>query len=215
MSDTTTPAAQPAAPAPEPAVTPSAGTQAPEGFVSREELDRVEAQRRSFQAENDRLKSQLAAAPAPAAPAATPQPTAQTATDFDPIAFRKSLLSDVVTATRLTTASEKLKAEYPHAAVADPTIFDRAAEFDSVDAFQTFVKSAHDRVAALLNPPAPAATQGDPAATAAVTPPAGNPGSQAGDPTPAQIAAMSIDQMNELEKASPGVIDRVLRSAMK
>jgi hypothetical protein len=183
--------------------------------VTQEELDRVEAQRRGFQAENERLKAELAArAPAAPAPAAAAVPAPAPAAGPDLGEFRKSLLSEVVTATRLTHAAERLKAEYPHALVADPTAFDRAAEFGSVESFEAYVKSAHDRVAALL--PAPAggeATPPNPAAAAAVTPPAGSPGGQAGDPTPEQLAAMSIPEMNELERTSPGVIDRVLRSA--
>ena len=34
-----------------------------------------------------------------------------------------------------------------------------------------------------------------------------------GDPTVAQLSAMSVDELDELEKRSPGTIERVLRSA--
>jgi hypothetical protein len=216
VSDTTTTAAE-ATTSSETTPAAGAGTQVPAGYVAQTELDRVEQQRRGFQAEAEKAKQELAQLRAAAA-STTPAPAGENAPSqgFDPDAFRRSLLTDVVNVTRVATAAEKLKAEYPHAAVADPTIFDRAAEFGTVDAFTEAVKSSHDRIAALLTAqaPDPAAANAAAAAAAAgaVTPPGGAAGTAAGDPTPEQLLAMDTSEWDALEKASPGVINRVLRS---
>ena len=218
MSDTTTqpsPAAS-AAPGSDQAAAgagDAAGT--PAGFVplaeaekAREDVRRAEQSARDLRTEVDRLNAAAAAAPASTAPAAP---------GSDQEAFRKSLLQEVYGANLMSQASVALKSEFPDA---DPALFalERLSQFGSPEAFRFAVEDSHKRVAAILAERMTAieakvreemATKfGDGGAGPAGTPPA--PGA---DPTPAQMAAMSVPDLNALEAASPGVVDRVLRAA--
>jgi hypothetical protein len=194
------------------------GTQAPEGFVPQSELSAVEERRRAFQAENDRLKSELAAARA-ASSSDGQGDGAGSSGEFDPEAFRRSLLTDVMGATAIQTAAAQLRTEFPEA---DPALFtpERLASFGSPDALRLAASDSHSRVASAVER-AVAAKQEEWRAEAEAKYGSGA-GSQngggteggTGDPTPAQLAEMSMDEMDALEKANPGVLDRVLRSAL-
>lgn len=192
-----------------------AGTQTPDGFVPQVDYDRLEAQRREFQAnldrttqENDRLVRELAERPA-----TSPDPVVGAAAGFDPAAFRRELLQDFHSVTALKDAAVAARSDYPHA---DPALFDRLAEFSSPEAFRLACEVSHTRVADVI------ATQvADREKTVreemakqhglTLVPPAGAEGVP-GDPTQAQLAAMPIHEWDALELKSPGVIDRVLRS---
>jgi len=207
MTDTapTVPAAAPATPAP------AAPVQPPEGYVPRDELERVEAQRKGFQSENDRLKAELAAARAPAAPTAPPT----TPKGFDPEAFEAQLLGKVLGATALSTEATKLQAEFPHA---DPSLFtaDRLAQFGSPEALRAAAQADHSRIA---NAIAAATAEAEAKATAAlagagsplgpIAPP--TPGT---DPTTQQLAQMSTTELDAYMAANPGVVERVMAGAM-
>lgn len=207
----TPPPAPPAVPASEGAAPP---TQAPAGFVPQADFEREQLRARTFQGEADRLKAQLAAPPAPQeAPAGTPQ----AGPGFDPEAFRANLLRDVVGVTQLTQTAANLRQKYPHA---DPAIFDRIDQYGSADALALAVMDSHARVASILD------QHTDVAAVEARiraeyearyggtgTPPSGGSTTPNGDPTPAQLNAMSAAEWDALEQRSPGVIDRVLRSS--
>jgi len=135
---------------------------------------------------------------------------------FDPDAFRQSLLRDVSGVISMTSTAAALKAEFPNA---DPSLFapEKLSQFGSPEALRFEVEDSHRRVAAILDAQRTeieakvreemAAATGSPAG-AGGTPPV--PG---GDPTPAQLVAMTPAEMNALEAVNPGVLDRVLRAA--
>jgi hypothetical protein len=216
MPETPDPNAQTPAATGDPAT--GGGTQTPEGFVPKADFEKTEAQRREFQAnldkqtqENARLQRELAEArtgtPDPAQP---PAPVG-----FDPQTFRQELMRDVLNANTLRSAADAAKIAFPHA---DPSIFtDRLAEFGSPEALRLAAEVSHTRVQTVLDAQKAevektvreefAATHGG------GTPPPANSGAIPGDPTAQELAKMTIAQLNELEDRTPGVINRVLRSA--
>lgn len=192
----------------------AAGT--PAGFVplaeaekAREDVRRAEQSARDLRTELDRLTAASAAAPASTA--------AKDDSGSDLDAFKKSLLQEVYGANLMSLASVALKSEFPDA---DPTLFssEKLSQFGSPESFRFAVEDSHKRVAAILAERTVAiearvreemaAKFGDGGAG-----PAGSTAAPGADPTPAQIAAMSVQEMNALEAASPGVMDRVLRAA--
>lgn len=192
----------------------AAGT--PAGFVplaeaekAREDGRKAEQSARDLRTELDRLKAASAAAPASVAP------KDDSGSDLD--AFKKSLLQEVYGANLMSQASIALKSEFPDA---DPTLFspEKLSQFGSPEAFRFAVEDSHKRVAAILAERSAAieakvreemaAKFGDGGAG-----PAGSTPAPGADPTPAQLAAMSVSEMNALEAASPGVMDRVLKAA--
>ena len=197
------------APAPEnPA--PAAPVQPPEGFVSREELERVEAQRKSFQAEADRLRNELAAAK-PVAPTAAPA----TPKGFDPQAFEAQLLGKVLGATALSTEATKLQAEFPHA---DPSLFtaERLAQFGSPEALRAAAQADHARIATAVAAATAEAEAKAAAALAGAGSPLGPiaPPTPGTDPTTQQLAQMSTTELDAYMAANPGVVERVMAGAM-
>jgi hypothetical protein len=173
------------------------------------DLEREQARTRAFQAEADKAKAELAAAkPGDAGGEAG-------GSGFDPDKFRRELLQDVVGVTQLTQAAVTLKEKYPHA---DPALFGQLDEFGSVDALRVAVEDSHNRVATAITASGAdieakvRAEYEEKFGKLAGTPSTGASAQQAGDPTVAQLNAMSVQEMNEIEKKDPGVIDRVLRS---
>lgn len=182
----------------------------PEGFVPRSEYEKEQARSRAYQGEKDRLTAQLAAATAPAPASSPAEPLG-----FDPDEFRAKLMRDVSGAARLVRLSETLSGQYPDA---DSTLFDRAHEFASPEAFQVAVMDSHDRVSKAraderektetrLRAEYAANGFGPP------SPPAGGATPLAGDPSQEALARMSNAEWDELEKKSPGIIKRVLAGA--
>lgn len=191
----------------------------PEGYVpaaevetAREEARRQEQANRDLRAENERLKA------TPPAPANTGDSSGGEGSGSDLAAFRTSLLRDVSGVITMSQAASALKAEYPHA---DPGLFtpERLAEFASPDSLRFAAEDSHKRVAGILAGEKKGIEEklraefeakyggsagGEGAAAAVVA---------GGDPTPTQIAAMSIAELNAFEAAHPGVADRVLRNA--
>lgn len=194
---------------------PSVG-QVPEGFVPAAEVENArEEARRRYQGENDKLKAELSRLQSSVKPAASDSSAAKDG-GFDPDAFRRQLLSDVYGATSLSVASEKVRAEFPHA---DPALFtpDGLSQFTTPEALRFAAQDSHSRVAAILD--AERATlestiREEFAAKYGQAPgPAGTPATPSGDPTPAQLAAMSVSELNALEASNPGVMERVLAKA--
>lgn len=187
----------------------------PAGFVPLSEAENLrEEARRSRQAAED-LRQELARAKSTAA-------TAKPGTDdailgFDPDAFRQNLLRDVSGVIGLTQAAASAKQEFPNA---DPALFEpeRLAQFSSPEAYRLAVEDSHRRVAAILDAgwsereaklrEELAGRIGDAGANAGgtATPPAG------GDPTPQQLAGLSMKEIDALEASSPGVLQRVAAS---
>jgi hypothetical protein len=207
-------AAQGSAPAGEAGA--SAGPQTPEGFVPLAQFEQEQARSRSFQAEHDRLKTQLAVASkgaTPAAEAATPEEGGK---GFDPEAFRRELLRDVLQVNGLQTAANNLKTEFPNA---DPALFgsDSITGFGSVDALRLAAMDSHSRISEVIAAKekeiedrfkAQYAGSGE-----AGSPSGGSTQGVAGDPTPEQLARMTPSEWDALEDKTPGIIQRVLRSA--
>lgn len=195
------------------------GTQAPEGFVSREELTRVEQQRRDFQSENDRLKSQLdSLTAASATPTGDGASEGGTPAPLDVEALRRSIVADVHGATALASAASSLRTEFPYA---DSALFtpEKLAGFGSPEALRLAVQDSHLRVADLMATEKTAIEErlrqeyadklgnGSGAGNTAGTAAGG------ADPTVEQLASMTTSELDALEAANPGVVSRILRSA--
>lgn len=138
---------------------------------------------------------------------------------FDPAAFRQGLLSDVYGAAAINASATSLRTEFPHA---DPDLFSpaRLAQFDSPEALRMAAETSHKRVADTLEAgfkDKEATLLADFAKKYGVDlgagPQGGTEGGGGGDPTPAQLAQMSVAQLDDLEKANPGVVKRVLAGA--
>lgn len=217
MSETAT---QPAPNAsPNPGSDPAAGGDGgpatpPAGFVPLSEAENLrEEARRARQAAED-LRQELARAKS--APTTKPG-TEDTTSGFDLDAFRQTLLRDVSGVISLTQTAASAKSEFPNA---DPALFEpeRIAQFSSPEAYRLAVEDSHRRVAAILDAgwqereaklrEELAGKIGDAGANAggSASIPAG------GDPTPAQLAAMSMREIEALEASNPGVLARVAAS---
>jgi hypothetical protein len=135
---------------------------------------------------------------------------------FDPNAFRQSVLTDVLRAQSMVSGVERARSDFPHA---DPALFtpDRVAQFGSVESFRFAAEESHRRVASILDSERAAieakvreelGLQGGGAGG-----PQGDTPAQGGEPTPQALAAMTMEQWDELERTSPGLIARVLARA--
>ncbi len=190
------------------------GTQPPEGFVPVADLEREKTRSRTFQSEADRLRGELSAKNDPPAGGAGGANPDDALLGFDPAEFRRSLLSDVSQATRLTLAVPSLQAEFPEA---DQSIYLRLHEFGSADALRLAVEDSHNRVASIVDARVAAREQALRAEFEAAHgggsngPPAG-PAEPGADPTRDQIASMSLAELSAFEAERPGVVERVLRS---
>lgn len=186
------------------------------GSVSAD-LTRAQETIRNLQSERDRLRAERDSLTAAASSGSGDG--AGSSGEFDPDAFRRSLMQDVLGATALQTAAVAIRQEFPHA---DPSLFtgERLAGFGSPDALRLAAQADHLRVAAQVE----AAVEAREAAlraemeakygSGAGSANGGGESGGTGDPTPQQVAAMSLDELDALEKSNPGVLDRVLRSAL-
>lgn len=205
MTDTVTPPA-PAAPAIPAAVAP---VEVPAGFVPQADLDRVENQRKGFQSEVERLKSELATAKTPA-----PAPSSATGDVASEIA---SLRAEITRAGQLAANQASvpaLKTEFPHA---DPSLFsaDKVAAFGSPEALRAAVEADHSRIAAIVAAAETAKEEALKAALAGSSPlgPVAPPVAGV-DPTPEQLNKLTPLELDAYMKANPGVVERVMSAAM-
>lgn len=184
----------------------ASGSQSSAGTPANDEVAQIEARRRALQSENDRLKNELAAARA--------------AKEGDGQAPAPALTEDRILALmrqerEMARAESSFKEQYK---LADPELFERT--YPSVEAFEAAVKSSHERVSSLVNAGrseqenALLARYREAYGELDATPPDSNGGTATGDPTFAQLEAMSLSELDALEAANPGVIDRVKRSAL-
>lgn len=194
-----------------PTGTPS--TETPPGFVPVSELERERQRAREFQSRYDQLVAERSNG-AGATNGGTDD--GESGSTFDPDSFRQSVLSDVLRAQNLASGVERARADFPHA---DPTLFtpERVAQFGSVESFRFAAQESHSRVASILDSERAAietkvreelGLQGGGAGG-----PQGDAPTVGGDPTADQLAAMTMEQWDELERTSPGVIARVLARA--
>lgn len=212
---TSTGAVTSAEPGSDPAASGGAGTPAapPAGYVSQSEVEKAQEDARRAKQSAEDLRQEIARMKASQTPAA---PATKEDGGFDPDAFRQSLLRDVSGTIQLSQAASSLKTEFPHA---DPTLFapEKLSQFTSAEALRFAAEDSHRRVAAILEAERASletsireelATKfGNPAGPAGSTPGAG------GDPTPAQLAAMTPSEIDSLEQSNPGVVERVLKAA--
>lgn len=186
---------------------------APPGFVPVADLEKAQATARTLQGERDRLRADAekrATAPVPVEGAATEA--------FDQAAFARSILSQVHGATALAAQAQGLRTEFVHA---DPALFtpEGMASFSSPEALRFAVEDSHKRVQTIVDAGVAAREAALRTelglAAVEVTTPAGGPATTVGSAvapyTAAQVAGMSIPEMNEVEKAHPGLIKRLLR----
>lgn len=191
-----------------------AGTQAaPEGFVSRAELEREQVRSRAFQGEKDRLAAQLAAQAAPIAPvaAAASGEKPLTASEVGQVVFAAQMK-----AAQMVAQVASLREKFPRAL---GSIFESAMTFETPEAFVFAVSESHNEIDAVVKREAAAevdAVKADFAkrfGQAALTPSGEGSAPVPGELTLAQIAKMSLREQAEYDKAHPGLVDRLLRSA--
>ncbi len=160
------------------------------------------------QAELDRLKAQIAEQQAPA-PTDNPEP----APVIDLAQVRREALAGSLTAQEMAATVPTLKDAFPEA---DPAIYQRLVEFESVESLRAAVEASHSKrkadadalrekveaevrqdfaekygIEAELRAPEPDAKPGD------------------GEPTLEQLNAMSIPELQALEAKSPGITRRI------
>jgi hypothetical protein len=195
------------------ASTGAAGTETPPGFVPVTELERERQRTREFQSRYDQLVAERSNG---ATTTHGGQDDGETTPGFDPDSFRQSVLTDVLRAQHMVSGVERARADYPHA---DPTLFtpERVAQFGSVESFRFAAEESHRRVASILDQERATieasvreelGLQGGGAGG-----PQGDTPAQGVDPTPEQLAAMTMEEWDKLEEESPGLIARVLARA--
>jgi hypothetical protein len=197
-----------------------AGTsgQPPPGFVPVSELERERQRAREFQSRYDQLVAERQMMDRSNGDGASRggQDEGASGLGFDPDSFRQSVLTDVLRAQNMVSGVERARADFPHA---DPTLFtpERIAQFGSVESFRFAAEESHRRVASILESERAAieaqvreelGLQGGGAGG-----PQGDTPAQGGDPTPEQLAAMTMGEWDDLERDSPGIIERVLTRA--
>jgi len=191
----------------------TASTETPAGFVPVSELERERQRTREFQSRYDQLVAERANG---SVTSNGGHDDSDPGSGFDPDSFRQSVLTDVLRAQSMVSGVERARSEFPHA---DPTLFtpERIAQFGSVESFRFAAEESHRRVASILDAERAAietklreelGLQGGGSGG-----PQGETPAQGGDPTPEALAAMTMEEWDELEKTSPGTIARVLARA--
>lgn len=204
----------------EPAAVPAAQAP-PVGFVPQSELDAERQRARAFQSEKDRVEAELvklrAATPAAPGTGATPPD----GSGFDPDRFREQLLTDVkgvmsagLGTFALRAEATELKAKFPHANWA--TLEGQLDQFASKEALFIAAEADHKRVADIIASMETAEQKAERERLAAINGGQGGPAGAGGgagaagtDPTPEQVAAMSMSELDALEARSPGALDRI------
>jgi hypothetical protein len=191
----------------------SGGTGVPEGFVPAAELEAERQRARDFQARYDRLAAEKSAP----APSGDPKPKAKEGESpgFDLGDLRNSLLRDVYGANAMVRAADDVRKAFPHA---DPALFapERLTEFSDPESLRFAAEESHRRVASILDTETQAIEakiREELAAGAGSSGPGGSPVAPGADPSVEQILSMSDAEMDALEAASPGLIERVLMTA--
>lgn len=225
-STVVTPAASQTAPGGSETVAVPATQVAPEGFVPVAELEAERQRSRAFQSEKDRIEAEFNKSKAtPVTPAlgdtATPPAAAQ---GFDPEAFLRkleardeALIARVQGAGTLSAKAAELKTQFPHA---DWTRLEaNLGSFASPEALFIAAEADHKRVADIITANLTPEQKAERERLAAANAGAGGPATQTvttagGDPTTAQVAAMTMSELDALEKSSPGILERVKARAM-
>lgn len=128
--------------------------------------------------------------------------------------MRSEMRREQMRAVQIADLRASLREEFPRA---EASIFDRAYEYETPEAFRLAVDQSHTAISGVIEAELTRLRSLDAEALqkelGQTTTPAGDGGSSGGgDPTPEALAGMSMAQLDQIEKQSPGVIDRVLRS---
>jgi len=177
-----------------------------------------EARAREWQGKHDRLASELNQVRADLdgiRGTGVGEPDANGVIEFDPDVFAARLEERWTKRSELRDAAAALRGEFGYA---DDDIFAYAQEFDSVDALRAAAEASHARTQARVDS---AVAEREAALRAEVTQkygvrfdtPVTGGQSPSGDPSIADIQAMSLREQIVFEDENPGVIDRVIRQA--
>jgi hypothetical protein len=214
MSDAATPATSTEPTTASPTDDPSqgqggSGTGAtPPGYVP---VTDFEAHRRQTQSVIDRLQARLDAVEKPKEDSG--KTTETSATPVDPGRLVADAVSQVYRAGEMREAAAALKTEFKYA---DPAIFstDRLSQFQSPEALRFAVQDSHARVAAILDAERAAAdeaTRTEQATTqGGASGPAGSTQATQGDPTIAQLNAMTFGELDAAITKDPELPQRVM-----
>ena len=182
------------------------------GDAFAQERERMQATIRQLQSDRDSARAEAAKLKS----GSTEQDGGAGGGTKDPGLTAEQVLSLMRRERTFATAEASLRERFPYA---DTSIFERSLDFDSVEALSTAVQQSHDSIKAraaqaleaekeeLLRP---YIEKYGPLQT---TPPGNAGGTNTGDPTPAELMAMNALELDALEQANPGVIERVRRSA--
>lgn len=167
----------------------------------------LQAQAREWQARYDRLQASTATAPDP-----TPAPAPAT----DQFLTREDFRAELRRQRELDSAVGALKEQFPNAT----RTLSNVDSFDSVEALKVAAENEQSAFASQVGPAVEAAVQAALAPYVAkfgplqVAPAGAQPGQGDGLPTLGDIDRMNLDQLDELEKAHPGLIGRIHREAL-
>jgi hypothetical protein len=187
----------------------------PPGFVPVSELERERQRAREFQSRYDQLVAERQSMERSNGDRGTSggQDEGDPGSSFDPDSFRQSVLTDVLRAQNMASSVERARADFPHA---DPTLFtpERVAQFGSAESFRFAAEESHRRVASILDQERAAiearVREEQGLQSGGAGGPQGDAPTPSGDPTPEALAAMTMGQWDDLERESPGIIERVL-----
>jgi hypothetical protein len=181
------------------------------------ERERFQASQRELQAAKDReaaratkFEQELAQLRAAAEGGSTQQ-----ATTLDPATLAREVFAESQKLAALAAKADALRESHKYA---DPSIFENATGFDSVEALEAAAKASHDRIASAVEVDSAAKVQAALEEASAkygfqMKTPAAAPETPSGEPTVDQWAAMSMDEQDAMEAEHPGISDRILRSA--
>lgn len=177
------------------------------------ERERLDATNRALQSDRDKARKDAADAQAELerlkAGTSEEAPKAMSPEDVTRV-----MRAELAREREIARAAESARSEYPNA---DPSIFAALESYDSAEALLEAAKGSHDSFSSHIDAKVKereealrkryAETYGE--LPAPVSPADGTP---TGDPTMAELNRMSQAELDDLEKRSPGTIDRVLRS---
>jgi hypothetical protein len=180
------------------------------GDAFAEERARMQAQIRALQSDRDRERARIQALEKQGAGSPAQETTERFLTRDE---FRAELRRQ----REFDSTVSALRSEYE---LADGSIFDRVDSFDSLEQLREAAASSHQRVKDLLEPALKAEREQIEAqyrerfGPLNVPPPGGTEGTPDGLPTFEQVARMSLDERDALDRQHPGLVTRLLDERM-
>lgn len=196
-----------------PAIPGAPATATPGADAFAEERARLEAQRAEWQSKADRQAAEAARLQAEldAARAQSQTPAAPS-----PVDVKSVLREELQRVRQMDAAVASLREQYPGAS----EVFERVDQFDSVEQLQVAAEQAHARFTSQVGPAVEAAVTAalkpyvDKFGPLQTPPPAATPGAGDGMPTLDEVSRMGLKELDALEKAHPGYVDRLLDNSM-